>query len=448
MQEVGGAGSTTPSGERRASAGAPAGAEAVPGTPKPSATSERPTDETAARKGDEPVAEAPRGSGSGGTPPSLTPAHAAVAPVGPSRAGTFLALVLGGLLAALIGAAASQYFFPHGWWTDTVELERRVTALEARPSGPDAAALEGALAPFALRLDSVEGNLATLGQRLETLEAVEPADVTALEARLAGLAERLEAAEAVDVDAIDRRLQALGARIEAAEADAPGPDLQPLERALDELAGRLDALEATRAVEIAAAAEAAVEASLEEARAAQQARVAELDAAADALAADQARLDARAALTELSVAAETGQPAPDALARLSAVADPPEALAAFADGVPTLGALQADFPAYARQALRAAPVAPGAPAGDRVLNFLRAQTGARSLAPRAGADPDAVLSRAEAAVRAGRLRDALEEIAALPPDAAAEVEPWRVRAERRQAAMEALAATQARLGPG
>jgi hypothetical protein len=80
------------------------------------------------------------------------------------------------------------------------------------------------------------------------------------------------------------------------------------------------------------------------------------------------------------------------------------------------------------------------------MSFLRSQTGARSLAPRAGDDPDAVLSRAEAAVRDGRLREALAELEALPPAAAAELAPWRARAEQRVEALDALDEMQARLG--
>lgn len=49
-----------------------------------------------------------------------------------------------------------------------------------------------------------------------------------------------------------------------------------------------------------------------------------------------------------------------------------------------------------------------------LTNFLRAQTGIRSVAPREGDDPDAVLSRANAEVEAGQIGAALDEIQALP----------------------------------
>ena len=76
------------------------------------------------------------------------------------------------------------------------------------------------------------------------------------------------------------------------------------------------------------------------------------------------------------------------------------------------------FPTAARAGLEAALRADmGSSWTERATNFLRAQTGARSLDPREGDDPDAILSRAEAAVSAGDLATALTEIAALPEPA-------------------------------
>jgi len=57
--------------------------------------------------------------------------------------------------------------------------------------------------------------------------------------------------------------------------------------------------------------------------------------------------------------------------------------------------------------------------------------GARSVAPREGDDPDAVLSRAEAAVRSGDLDTALTEIAALPDVAQSAIADWQANAETR-----------------
>ena len=49
-----------------------------------------------------------------------------------------------------------------------------------------------------------------------------------------------------------------------------------------------------------------------------------------------------------------------------------------------------------------------------LTNFLKAQTNARSIEARDGDDPDAVLSRANAEVEAGRIAEALSQIETLP----------------------------------
>jgi hypothetical protein len=106
--------------------------------------------------------------------------------------------------------------------------------------------------------------------------------------------------------------------------------------------------------------------------------------------------------------------------------------------VPTLTALADAFPDAARAALDAAIRAEaGEGAMDRFTAFMRVQTGARSLEPREGGDPDAVLSRAEAAVRAGDLPAALAELSALPEAGLSEMAGWTQAAETRLQALEA-----------
>ncbi|AWX92777.1 hypothetical protein DPM13_05185 [Paracoccus mutanolyticus] len=61
-------------------------------------------------------------------------------------------------------------------------------------------------------------------------------------------------------------------------------------------------------------------------------------------------------------------------------------------------------------------------------NFLRVQTGARSVEPREGSDPDAILSRANAAVEAGAIATALDEIATLPQSGQNAMKSWTDRA--------------------
>ena len=68
-----------------------------------------------------------------------------------------------------------------------------------------------------------------------------------------------------------------------------------------------------------------------------------------------------------------------------------------------------------------------------------------ALAPREGDSADAVLSRAEAALRAGDVGTALTELEALPEAGSAEMQVWIAPAQERVAAVDALAALQAAL---
>jgi hypothetical protein len=114
---------------------------------------------------------------------------------------------------------------------------------------------------------------------------------------------------------------------------------------------------------------------------------------------------------------------------------------AAATGVPTLPDLQRAFPDAARAALDAALKADmGEGWADRVAAYLRTQTGARSLKPLEGNDPDAILSRAEAALDAGQVGTALTEIVALPEAAQPALADWSAAAAQREAATAAVAA--------
>ena len=94
-----------------------------------------------------------------------------------------------------------------------------------------------------------------------------------------------------------------------------------------------------------------------------------------------------------------------------------------------------DFPDAARAGLAAAR-AEAAPedGANHVLNFFRDQVGARSVTPREGSDPDAVLSRAEAALRSGDLAETLAEVDTLSDAAQSAMGDWIARAEARAAA--------------
>jgi hypothetical protein len=276
--------------------------------------------------------------------------------------------------------------------------------------------------------------VAALAQRLDTavaaLETGQAGLDSSLRQEISALADRMAAVEARP-DADLSGLADLDQRLQAIEALPPGGDASTtaLAAQLAELQRRLDALPSgganTAEVDAALARLAEVEAEA-------QARADAATAAAEA--ATQARaLEVLAAAAATSAAFE---------AELAAVADPDlqSRLAPFAAGVASMADLQAAFPDAARSALQVARAAYAeAGWGTRLIDFLGAQTGARSLEPREGDTPDAILSRAEFALGEGRLADALAELATLAPDVQAPFADWRAQAEARLAVDSALA---------
>ena len=122
-------------------------------------------------------------------------------------------------------------------------------------------------------------------------------------------------------------------------------------------------------------------------------------------------------LKAIDVALAAGLPFASALTDLQSagVTDIPVALADASGGIATLPQLRTDFPEAAHAAIRASIMAS---AGDGLFAgisaFMRAQVAGRSLTPQDGLGPDAVLSRAEAALNQDDLATALMEIDALP----------------------------------
>lgn len=140
---------------------------------------------------------------------------------------------------------------------------------------------------------------------------------------------------------------------------------------------------------------------------------------------------ARTAMTRILVALESGAPFEDALAEVEANTDTliSNALAqTAAEGVPTLATLSETYPDAARAALAAVR---SEDTGSGVASFFAKQLGARSVAPREGDDPDAILSRVGGALDAGRISDALSEADALPDGAKAPLADWIAQATLR-----------------
>ncbi|GAA5074749.1 hypothetical protein N0B44_26965 [Roseibacterium beibuensis] len=339
------------------------------------------------------------------TPPAPAPAT-----VVERRGPGFVPLVIGGIVAAGIGYGASYMgLLPtSGGDEATSQLETLIaqqsealTALQAQVGD-----LASASAPE-VDLSPVTEQIGALGTRLdETATALEniATRVTTLEERpiFSGDVENDVAAAAAAVTQLEEQL-----------------------RAQEEEAARIEA-------ERAAAEEAAAQAEAEA-----QAAIAEAEAQAQAV---LATAEAESALGLIRNAIATGDPYAEAIDTIAAATEVPEALAANAEtGVPTVEELQDSFPSAARAAL---PVALRETAGEgtmeRVTAFLQGQVGGRSIEPREGNDPDAVLSRAQAAVDRAEFGTALEEIAALPEGAQAEMSGWVAEAETRAAVDAAL----------
>ncbi len=318
--------------------------------------------------------------------PPIAPARPADPP---ERRGILLPLVLGGAIAAGLGFGGAYLLGQNGW----IEFGQQQNN------------------------DEVLAALQAQSQRMQDLEQ----RLTGAQPDLSGIQQGQQTLLA--------QLAALEQRLGEIEARPPTPaepaDLSGLEGEVAELRallaqGRQDAA----ALETEAQARAAAEAAAAEAeRAARE-------------------TERRAHFARLQAALNAGEPFAEPLEQLQATGmTVPETLQAAAEsGVPSREALRQSFPQAARPALAAAleETAGDAPA-DRVQNFLRAQLGVRSLAPREGDDPDAVLSRAEAAVTQDDLATALAELEALPPQGRAQMAGWIEDAQARLAAEEAVA---------
>lgn len=303
----------------------------------------------------------------------------------PAKSGSAMSAILGGLVAGAIGFGAAYFVLPKPDMTlpakisaqasEITELRDQIAAVPA----PDLSGVEAAQAA--------------------TADAMVAADerITALETRLNDLSNRAGDSGSVSTAAYEAELDALRSEME----NLRGTAIAELESAREQ------------AAEIENNAEAAARAAT-----------------------------GRASLARIQSGMETGAPLGEALDDLAAAlqADVPAALTAVRDGTPTLAVLQSDFPALARAALataRAEGVSGEAEGG--FASFLRNQFDVRSVAPKDGDGTDAILSRAEATLRHGRLTDALAEVGALPEVARAELSDWIALAEARADALAAAA---------
>ncbi|KIC18183.1 COG4223 family protein [Leisingera sp. ANG-DT] len=335
---------------------------------------------------------------------SVEPLAAAEAPREIERVvekrGGFGSAVLGGAVAAVIGFVAGQ-----GGWLDSVLP----------------ASMRGGVDLTALETGQAE-----------------------LETALAALKQQVEANQAPDLAPLASRIDALTAEIEPLKS-APAPDAA-LRADLDALAARVSALETRPPEGASPEAVAAFETELgklQDSLAAQRAEVEQMLAEAqamDAASAEAARIaSAQTQLAQLRSALDSGNSYAANVQELSNLGvDVPAALSGPADsGVATISALRDSFAPAARDALAAAREESKGSGG--LLDYVNRHLGARSVTPQEGDGPDAVLSRAEAAVAAGKLPDALNELSVLPETARAALSSWEAAANARVAAVTAAA---------
>lgn len=330
-------------------------------------------------------------------------------PPGPDRRGGVLAPLLGGALAAALGFGLSHF-----------------NALGLRPETDTAtpAILEQQAAEIAGLTSSLAATEAALADRIARVEPLLQAP----------------AAEAVDLAPLAQRLDTLESRLAQIEAmpasgSASAPAVQAAIRDLEAKVAALGTM-ATVPEALSQKVDAAL-AGLADAEAAAKAKAAEAAGAAEA-----ARR--AAALDALGAAIDRGEPFDAQLSELALKPAPAPLAQHAATGVPTLAVLTETFPDAARAALAKTRDVSGSDGwGARLADFLKAQTGARPLTPQAGTDSEAILSRAEAALRDGRVADALTEIASLPADVASAMAEWSAGAKARAEVEAALAALRA-----
>lgn len=330
------------------------------------------------------------------------PAPEVVREVVVEKQGSFLPMVIGGFIAAGLGFGASQY--------SASQSAARAPVVEPVPD------LTEPLGAQAARIDE-------LAARLDDVPvAAEPFDAASLTQAIADVQGQIEVA-ATQLGDLEARLAALeAAPTQSSDAAAPvvmpdPVDLSPLEAEIAALKAALDDQSGVVAGMIATA-EAAKESAEETAK----------------------RAVARGAVTEILVALESGAgftPAIETLTQSGAVEVPAVLAEVSEKGLPTLSDLTSSFPAVARDALAAARAGAEPEAGGGGLGSLFArQLGVRSVMPREGNDPDAILSRMEAAVKDGNISEALAEMEALPDSAKASLAEWAAQANLRGSALQ------------
>ena len=316
-----------------------------------------------------------------------------------------LPLIVGGIAAGAIGFGASMMLSTGSDVSQEMAEFKATTNQVLESQAGQISALTAELQNFAPKAD--------LAQSEKRISQAIGSDLALLEAKIANNSDALTSLQDSLAGISDRMV---------------GLEKLPMEMALSEEVVSAYESEMAALREAIAVHRAEIEAIAEEARTMESdARMAE------------SRVTLMTLVANLQSQAESGQPFSD---ELSAVvkyssAQPSEALVlASRDGVPTLSALEKSFPDAARAALAAVRTEEAEQGGKSGLRaFLENQLGARSVEPKDGQSADAVLSRAEAALRAGDIQAALLELEALSETAKPALVDWMARARSREDAL-------------
>ncbi len=366
-------------------------------------------------------------------PPSAAPAPEGAAQsrpqpaAKPQRTGarSVLAGALAGFIVSTLALAAGYSLLAPK--ADVAENADRLAEVEAQTQRGNAALDaeakrdSAALSSLDKRVGALEAGAGTSGvadldRRIAALEAAnadyapKAAAVEQADQQLATQVKDLRA----DIDAARGEIPGLAARVAKLETGAPtanGADLSAL-------AARLDKLEA------------ALAAPKSETRVAPEKPAAADNATAIAIIAG-------AIADRLAAGAPFGTEVA-ALQRLGVDPAGLAALQAVAEGAPTGSALAASFDAIAPRVLAAASPEEKGGIVDRLLAHLRGLVQVRDLNDTTGDDPQATVSRIEAASRRDDISGALAAFDKLPEAARQTAGDWPVKARARQAADAAL----------
>lgn len=336
--------------------------------------------------------------------PSIEEVPEVAAPVEAERKSTVLPLVLGGILSGAVGFGAATLYFMNQPSDEAQALAQVQTTLKVHDK----------------LLEGVDGTITEMHAGLgEAAQASQTAD---------GFAQSIlrDKALTTRVDEMTTAIAAFEARLTTLEkrpiADAAGDAAKAYERELQAMRNEIEKLAADATARIEGVAK--------------QAATSEESATATAKVTDM-----RVAVSQLQLAMDNGGAFEAAVVKLAGVGvEVPAVLASAAkSGVPTLADLQEGFPAAARAGLGASvQAASGDGTISKIGSFFRSQVGARSLAPREGDDPDAVLSRAEAALGTGDIAGTIALIAALPEAGQTAMADFVSGANTRNEAVDAL----------